>query len=93
MNGAVAAPGGGGGLLARVPVRWVPALQLVLPAQCHPGKIQETPEPGEQAGSPGNWLGPWEGRWRANKEQENLESQEEATEERGLRGHHAEGAA
>ena len=75
----MAAPGGGGGLLARVPVRWGPALQPVLPAQCHPGKIQETPEPGEQAGSPGNWLGPWAGRWKANKKQENLESQEEAT--------------
>ena len=88
----MAAPGGGGGLLARALVRWgLPRSRSCQPP-CHPGKTRETFEPCEQAGSPGNWLGPWAGRWRANKQQENLESQGEATEERGLRGHHSEGA-
>ena len=57
-----------GGLLARALVRWgLPCSQSCEP-RCHPGKTRETLEPCEQAGSPGNWLGPWAGRWRAIKE-------------------------
>ena len=48
--------------------RWgLPCSQSCEP-RCHPGKTRETLEPCEQAGSPGNWLGPWAGRWRAIKE-------------------------